>query len=83
VFSVFSIAFSTYAAYRLPFLTGICEHLSQQPQLTRSMAEMGLNLENCELWFERAVPVFLAVMLILIVLRVSHSSLSPHFSYAA
>lgn len=37
----------------------------------RDMQEMGLNLENCEQWFERAVVAFVVVMLIVIVVRVS------------
>jgi hypothetical protein len=31
---------------------------------------MGLNLENCELWFERAVLAFMMIMVVLIVIRV-------------
>lgn len=37
----------------------------------RDMVEMGLNLENCELWFERAVVAAVGVMFILMVIRVS------------
>ena len=42
----------------------------------RDLAEIGLSPENCEQWFERAVLVFLAVMFIIIVLRVSMRSFS-------
>jgi len=37
----------------------------------RDMVEIGLNIENCELWFERAVLVTLAAAVILVGLRVN------------
>ena len=40
----------------------------------RDLAEMGLNLENCELWFERAVLAFMMIMVVLIVVRVCTKS---------
>ena len=40
----------------------------------RDMLEMGLNLENCERWLERAVLVVLAVLFVIMVVRVSPSS---------
>lgn len=36
----------------------------------RDLVEMGLNLENCELWFERAVLMGVAIMVVLVVVRV-------------
>lgn len=60
-----------YGAFRDATRTGVCEELSRQPELMRDMGEMGLSLENCERWFERAVMAFLAVMVIVIVARVS------------
>lgn len=36
------------------------------------MLEMGLNLENCERWLERAVLAFVALMVVVIVIRVRH-----------
>ena len=38
------------------------------------MLEMGLNLENCERWLERAVLVVLAVLFVIMVVRVSPPS---------
>jgi hypothetical protein len=49
----------------------ICEQLSRHGDLMRDLAEIGLSPENCEQWFERAVLVFVGVMFIIIVLRVS------------
>ena len=37
----------------------------------RDLAEMGLNMENCERWFERAVMAFVAISIIVTVARVS------------
>lgn len=69
-FCTFFTLVGTYTAFR-PFVrTGVCEELSRQPEFMRDMAEMGLNLENCELWFERAVLVAVAVMFITIIIRV-------------
>ncbi|KAF9498743.1 hypothetical protein BDN71DRAFT_1443174 [Pleurotus eryngii] len=68
-FCTFFTLVGTYTALR-PFVrTGVCEELSRQPEFMRDMAEMGLNLENCELWFERAVLVVVAVMFITIIIR--------------
>lgn len=44
--------------------------MSRQPELLRNMGEMGLSLENCERWFERAVMAFVACMVIVLVVRV-------------
>ena len=52
----------------------ICEELSRHGDLMRDLAEIGLGPENCEQWFERAVLVFVGVMFIIIVLRVSKRS---------
>lgn len=44
----------------------------------RDMLEIGLNLENCELWLERAVFAGLAFMFVIMVIRVSlFASSSP------
>lgn len=49
----------------------VCEELARQPELMRDMAESGLNLENCEYWFERAVVAVLGALLVFAVARVS------------
>jgi hypothetical protein len=59
-----------YCSFRTSVRTVVCEGLSRQPVLMRDLAEMGLSLENCELWFERAVLAFMMVMVVLIVIRV-------------
>lgn len=61
----------TYGAFLGPARATVCEELSHHPELMRDGLEMGLNLENCELWFERAVFAALAFMLVIMVIRVS------------
>jgi len=39
--------------------------------MMRDMLEIGLNLENCEQWLERAVFAGLAFMFVIMVIRVS------------
>jgi hypothetical protein len=69
-FCAFFTILGTYSAFRTSVRAVVCEELSRQPDLMRNMTEMGLNLENCELWFERAVLAFMMVMVVLIVIRV-------------
>lgn len=69
-FCAFFTALATYGAFRTSARAGVCEELSHHPELMRDMFEMGLSLENCERWLERAVLAILAVMFIVIVVRV-------------
>jgi hypothetical protein len=71
-FTTFFTALTTYAAFHTAARTGVCEELSRHPELLRDMLEMGLNLENCERWLERAVLAFVAMMVVVIVVRVRH-----------
>jgi len=59
-----------YAAFHTTPRTGICEEFSRHPELMRDMQEMGMNIENCELWLSRAALAIAAVMLTLVVIRV-------------
>lgn len=70
-FCSFLTLLGSYAAFRTASVrTIICEELSRQPDLMRSMeAGMGLSLENCEGWFERAVMLGVVGMIVLIVVR--------------
>ena len=63
--------FAALASFRPGTRATVCEELSRQPELLRDLAEAGLNLENCELWFEHAVVAVVAVIAILLVVRVS------------
>jgi len=72
-FCAFSLILATYGAFLDPARAGICEEFSHHPELMRNMLEMGLNLENCERWLERAVFAVLAVLFVIMVVRVSPS----------
>ncbi|KAJ4479107.1 hypothetical protein J3R30DRAFT_3289025 [Lentinula aciculospora] len=77
-----------YGILRPTLPLGVCEGLSQHPDLMRDMAELGLSAENCERWFKRSSLVFLAVMLVVLVGRlhfllavgIYYSHLSRHHS---
>lgn len=84
-YSIADFAFMTvstlvvsYTSYSNKYVrTGVCEGLSRHPDLMRNMVEMGLNVENCELWFERAVVGIIGIMFILIVIRVCAPLVRP------
>ncbi|THH16932.1 hypothetical protein EW146_g3787 [Bondarzewia mesenterica] len=67
VLSTLSVAYASIRYYSVR--TDICEELSRHADLMRGLAESGLNLENCEQWFERVVVAFLVVMSIVLVVR--------------
>lgn len=60
----------TFASFRPAVRSALCEELSRLPDLMRDLAEAGLNLENCESWFERAVVAMVGIMGVLLVVRV-------------
>lgn len=68
-FCAFSAALATYGAFNSTARAGVCEEFSHHPELMRDMVEMGLTLENCERWLERAVLAALAVLFIVMVIR--------------
>ena len=70
-----SLILATYAAFLGPARAGLCEEFSHHPELMRDVLEMGLSLENCERWLERTIFAVLAVLLVVMVVRVSSSSL--------
>jgi hypothetical protein len=69
-FCTFFTIVGAYTVFRPSTRAGVCEELSRQPQLLRDLVEMGLNLENCEEWFQRAVMVIMGGMVVVIVVRV-------------
>lgn len=73
VFTGVGALLATYAAFRTELRALFCEELERQPAFVR---DMGLSLENCELWFERAVLFSVMAILIIIVIRVSVPSCS-------
>ena len=76
VFVTLATLGATYTTFSSSYVRStVCEEFSRHPELMRDMGEMGLSLENCEQWFERAVVAVLGIMFILIVVRVSRSRL--------
>lgn len=59
-----------YGTFKGTTRAGLCEEFSHHAELMRNMLELGLNLENCELWLERAVVAILFVMFVIMVVRV-------------
>jgi len=88
-FCTASAIFATYAAFVGRARATLCEELSHHPDLMREMLEMGLNLENCEIWLERAVFAIVAIMLVATLVRLHflfavshyHSQLIRHHSF--
>ena len=71
-FCTISTLFVTFASFSYYTVRSrICEELSRHGDLMRGLGEMGLSSENCEQWFERGVLVFVGVMFVVIVVRVS------------
>lgn len=71
LFCAFITLIIGYGIFQPNLPLGVCEGLSQHPDVMRDMTELGLSPENCERWFKRASLAFLAVMLIVLVARVS------------
>lgn len=71
-FCAFTLILFTYATFLGPARAGVCEEFSHHPELMRYMQEMGLNLENCERWLERAVSAVLVVLFVIMIIRVSY-----------
>ncbi|KAG6910129.1 hypothetical protein DXG01_012888 [Tephrocybe rancida] len=68
-FCTFVTAIATYCVFHASARAAICEELSHHPEFLQDLMEMGLNLENCERWLERAGLAFVALMFILLVIR--------------
>ncbi|KAG6861579.1 hypothetical protein C0995_014875 [Termitomyces sp. Mi166 len=68
-FCTFVTAIATYVVFQASARAATCEELSHHPEFLRNLMDMGLNLENCERWLERAGVAFVALMFILLVIR--------------
>lgn len=74
--SALAVSYTSFSSSSMR--TGFCEELSRQPELMRDLSDSGLNLENCEYWFDRAVVALLGLILLFVVIRVScHASFAP------
>ncbi|KAG6830509.1 hypothetical protein H0H92_000350 [Tricholoma furcatifolium] len=70
-FCTFVTAIGTYAVFQSSSRATVCEELSHHPELLHNLFEMGLNLENCERWIERAGLALVALMYILLLIRLT------------
>lgn len=70
------------AALRRDVRAAACEALARQPEVLRDLLELGLTLENCEPWLERAVLGGSAALVIIMVARL-HLLLAVSRYYAA
>ncbi|KAH7921215.1 hypothetical protein BV22DRAFT_1072737 [Leucogyrophana mollusca] len=59
----------TYAAFQPSVLSNICEQLSRQPDLLHDFLDPTFSLENCEQWAEPGVTAFMAVMVVITIIR--------------
>lgn len=71
VFVTMSTLLFAFACVQPTLRGAVCEELSRQPELMRNLADTGLNIENCEMYFERGVVGIVGVMSILLICRVS------------
>jgi len=77
--SAFATLIFSVASFRPSVRTTVCEELSRHPELMRDLAEAGLDLENCEPWFERAVVAIVAIMAVILVVRLQFTLAVSNF----
>ncbi|EKM59116.1 uncharacterized protein PHACADRAFT_249349 [Phanerochaete carnosa HHB-10118-sp] len=70
IFSSLTISYLSFSSASSLIRTSVCEELGRQPDLLRDIAESGLDLENCEYWFERGIVVVIAMLFVLVIVRV-------------
>jgi len=81
-FCTFFTLVTIYGVYHTSAHATVCEELSRHPDLMREVLEMGLSVENCEQWLERAVLGFVAFMIILVIIRLYFLlSISNYYSH--
>lgn len=82
-FVIFAAISGAYVISTNPSIrNGLCEDVSSQPDFIRDLADMGFNLENCEVWFERAVIGVMTLTAVVIMVRVHFViSISNYYSH--
>lgn len=70
-FTLISTIIGAYGCFQTSVRAGMCQFLETKDELMRDLVEMGLSVENCEPWIERAAMGFVTVSLIVLVARVS------------
>jgi len=75
VFVTLSTLMFAFACVQPTLRGAVCEELSRQPELMRNLGDTGLNIENCEVYFERGVVGIVAAMSILLICRMQFTLL--------
>ncbi|QRW01755.1 hypothetical protein RhiLY_00752 [Ceratobasidium sp. AG-Ba] len=75
VFVTLSTLMFAFACVQPTLRSAVCEELSRQPELMRNLADTGLNIDNCEVYFERGVVGIVAVMSVLLICRMQFTLL--------
>jgi hypothetical protein len=79
LFCTFFAIVGTYHAFGPSLRTSVCEELSRHPELMHDLVEMGVNIENCEPWFQRAILAFMAFLVVLSVVRLHFLMAVSHY----
>ncbi|KAG8698286.1 hypothetical protein FRC08_006020 [Ceratobasidium sp. 394] len=75
VFVTLSTLMFAFACVQPTLRGAVCEELSRQPELMRNLADTGLTIDNCEVYFERGVVGIVAVMSVLLICRMQFTLL--------
>jgi len=75
VFVTLSTLMFAFACVQPTLRGAVCEELSRQPELMRNLADTGLNIDNCDVYFERGVVGIVAVMSVLLICRMQFTLL--------
>ena len=74
MFGFTSTTLLTFASSRPAVRSMLCEELSRQPDILRSLSDnAGLNVENCESFFDKAIVGVVMVLYVVLFIRVSFS----------
>lgn len=70
--SALTLSYVSFSSSSATLRSSVCDELGRQPELLREVAESGLDLENCEYWFERGIVLMIALYMVFVVVKVRH-----------
>lgn len=76
--SALTLSYLSFSSSSATLRSSVCDELGRQPELLREVAESGLDLENCEYWFERGIVLMIAMYMVFVVVKVRRV---PHLIY--
>ncbi|KIP09161.1 hypothetical protein PHLGIDRAFT_29148 [Phlebiopsis gigantea 11061_1 CR5-6] len=68
--SAITLSYFSFSSSSATLRSSVCDELGRQPELLREVAESGLDLENCEYWFERGIVLMIAMYMVFVVVKV-------------